>query len=83
LRRVIICGHRVTVYAVESGLRLLGFGENRARNKIRPIVTFEVRSAEFKITHAGGTDANEDWTVGPVSSGRATLEPGINYGKGF
>jgi len=61
----------------------LGFGENRARNKIRSIGAFQVRVAEFKITHPGGADANEDWSVDSVSSDRAALETGIDYRKGL
>ena len=81
---MIIGSDRVQMlYVIKSDLTFLRFGENRARNKIRPIVTFEVCSAEFKITHSGGTDANKGWTVGPVSSGRATFEAGVDYRKGF
>jgi hypothetical protein len=68
---------------VETSLTLLGFGENRARNKVRPIVTFQVRIAEFQVTHSGGTDANKGWSVDSVFAGRATLEAGVDYRKGF
>ena len=83
-RCAIICGHRVQLRnAVESDLSLLRFGEDRARNKVRPIVTFQVAITEFKITHSGSADANEGWSVAPVFSGRATFEAGVDYRKGF
>jgi hypothetical protein len=81
---VIGSSHRVQMlYVVESSLRWLRFVENRARNKIRSIVTLQVRITEFKITHSGSADANKGWSVGSVSSGRATLEAGIDSRKGF
>jgi hypothetical protein len=42
-----------------------------------------VWSAEFKITHAGGTDANKGWSVVSVFSSGATLEAGIDHRKGL
>jgi len=54
------------LYAVESEPSLLRFGKNRARNKTRSIVALQVDVAEFKITHSGGADANEDWSIDSV-----------------
>jgi hypothetical protein len=71
------------LHVVESDLTYLRFGENRARNEIRSIVTFQVRIAEFKIAHSGGADANEGWSIDSVFPDRATLEAGIDYRKGL
>jgi hypothetical protein len=56
------------LYVVESDPGFLRFGKNRARNKTGSIIAFEVDVAEFKITHSGGADAHEDWSVDSVFS---------------
>jgi hypothetical protein len=65
------------------GRSFVRFGEGRARNEIRLIATFQVGVAEFEVAQAGSADANKGWSVGSVSSGRATLEAGIDSWEGF
>jgi hypothetical protein len=70
-------------YVAQPDLSSLRFGENRDRNKVRSIVTLLLEVTEFKITHSGGADAYEGWSVDSIFAGRATLEASIDYRKGF